>query len=190
MRLRRLTAPAALPVSVADVKAHALIDSADEDALIDRLLRAAVGLVDGPDGIGRALVSQTWRLTLDGWPAVIVLPLVPVADDGIAAITYLDAGGSWQTLAADLFHVADGVITPAWGASWPAVRPVRSCIRVDFVAGLAPADIPPDLVVALCQIVSHWLENRDAVLTGTIVAEMPLSARETLDRYRTRWMAA
>jgi len=149
MTLTRIAAPEADPVSLAEVREQVRINSVDEDAVIARMIAAAVGRCDGPDGmIGRALITQTWRLTLDAFPAEIEIPLPPL--QSVSSIIYLDGGGAEQTLSASVYQVI-GVggrdparIHPAYGESWPATRAQPEAVAVTFVAGYGAgaADVP------------------------------------------------
>lgn len=186
MRLNRITAPVSKPVSVADVKLHAQIDDSDRDNLITSLIDAAIAKIDGPDGIGYAMVTQTWQLSMDAFPCNIVLPLWPVADDATIVITYIDTDGADQTLDSSAYRLADGVIAPAYGTSWPSTRNIRSAVKVEFTAGSALSAVPEDLKNAIKKSVLFWIDNLEAggksALQGDVL--------ETLDRYRFGWMAA
>ena len=65
--LTLVTAPASEPVSLTEAKAHLRLDSADDDSLITALIRSARETAEAH--MRRALVSQTWRLSLDRFPA-------------------------------------------------------------------------------------------------------------------------
>ena len=76
-----VTAPTVLPVSVADVKKALRIDSADDDDLIESLIRAAVDYYEGWTGIlGLCLVEQTWRQSYDRFDRLLCLPLGPAIE--------------------------------------------------------------------------------------------------------------
>ena len=66
MTLVRTVTPEAEPVTVAEVKAHLRIAHASEDELLAGLIRAAREDVERATGL--ALIEQSWRLVLDGWP--------------------------------------------------------------------------------------------------------------------------
>ena len=56
-------APAALPLTLDEVKAHCRVDSADDDAILTSLIHAATGHFDGWTGtLGRCLVTQDWSI--------------------------------------------------------------------------------------------------------------------------------
>ena len=65
--LTLVTAPASEPVSLAEAKAHLRIEAADDDSLIGALITAARQSAEAH--MRRALMSQTWRLSLDRFPA-------------------------------------------------------------------------------------------------------------------------
>jgi len=80
-----LVAPATEPVSVADALDWLRLDPDTPDsATVTALLRAARGAVERL--AGRALVSQQWRLTLDGFPG---------RQGGARPGTPAQAGGGW-----------------------------------------------------------------------------------------------
>ena len=119
-----ISAPAADIISTDDAKEWLRVDSSDEDALIDSLVAAAAGYMDGPEGIlGRALVTQTWGVSLHQFPAgeVIYLPRPPV--QSVTSVTYFDADNVEQTLSSASYRlIVKG--DEAWielieGASWP-----------------------------------------------------------------------
>lgn len=148
MALTLTAAPASLPVSQAEVKAFVRIDDSAEDGVIDRMIAAAIGMVDGADGVlGRALITQTWALKLDAFPPEITLPLPPL--QSVSSITYFDADGAEQTLSASLYQIV-GVgdhgpakIVPAYGQAWPACQSIPEAVTVTFIAGYGDAaDVP------------------------------------------------
>lgn len=93
----RVTAPAALPVTLADVKRHLRVTHDDDDALITTAIEAAVDYLDGYDGIlGRCLVQQEWRQDFDRFAREMRLPFEASA---IGSITWRNAAGQLATVA-------------------------------------------------------------------------------------------
>jgi len=193
-RIKRLTRPAVEPVSLAEVKLHSHIDSADENSLFSRWIRAARELVEGPNGAGLALAASRWQMRLDCFPAEIWVPMGPVLS--IDSVDYLDEAGSLQTIAAAKYQWREGDsearIKPAYGLTWPSVRHRYDAVRVTFTAGfpgteLAPPDfsaIPQPLIVAMLMLIAHWDGQRETVVLGQIPAEVQHGFNDLVNRYR------
>jgi len=151
------------------------------------LLNAALGHLDGWAGIlGRAIVTQTWKQEFCTFGPVLRLPLGPVAS--ITSVAYFDCENVPRTLA-DTAYVLRSDFRGAFvdlkpGQSWPGAYQRPDAISVTYVCGTAPQDVPAALKVAIMLLVSHWNENREAVVTGTIATELPLSVRTLLEPYR------
>ena len=130
--------PGEEPVTLAEAKAFCRIDGADEDALVDALIAAARLQVESLTG--RALITQSWRLTMACAPRLVELPVIPVAA---------------------LVAAPDGAVLQ--GDAVLLVEPVDE-LTVDYIAGYgAAADVPGDLKQAVLTLVAYWYENRDAV---------------------------
>jgi len=206
MSLTRYAAPAVEPVSAAEVWAHLRVPltgspAAPVDAtLIALLTTAAVDQIDGRDGwLGRALVTQTWDLTLDGFPAsadFIALPLPPL--QSVVSVKYIDTAGVQQTMSSSLYALsADRHYQPrldlAYGATWPATRCQRDAVTIRFVAGFASGNSPEDatavpksIKAALLLTIGHLYEHREEVVMGMTAAPLPLGAEHLLTPYRVR----
>lgn len=152
-------APQAQPISRDDVKAALRIDHADDDALIDQLIAAAIARLEGSgktrDGyLGQALITQTWRLETFAPNKVGILPI----DYGpIQSVTSVETmlNGAYSTWPAAAYRLAQrdgrGAIVPNYGYAWPLRDLREDAIRVTFVAGFgdAPADVPAHICRAL-----------------------------------------
>lgn len=185
------TAPAAEPVSLTEAKLHCRVDTDDEDDLLTMLVAAARQYVERLTG--RALITQTWRLTLDCFPygcrPVIRLPRGKTSS--VTSITYVDTEGTTTTLAADQYRVnMDGEparIEPAYGVVWPTTRDVLEAVKVTYVAGYGAAGsaVPEALRQAMLLLVGHWYANREAVVTGTIATPLQLTVEALTAAYWT-----
>lgn len=193
--LKRTVDPPDDPITPTEVKEQSRIDTLADDALLDRLIKAATSTIDGPYGIGLCLVEQTWELTLDRFPIAFQLPLYPI--QSVESIQYVDENGDEQTLASSVYrvdtHSNPARITLAWNQTWPSARLVSNAVTVTFKAGYAPdgssptdyrANIPADLRQALLLLTAYWYDNRETVNVGNIVNEMPFAVNAILDRYR------
>ncbi len=187
MALSLVTAPTLDPVSLAEARAQCKLDIPDEDALIAGYLLAAREHVETETH--RALITQTWDLTLDEWPEQIVLPRPPV--QSVTAITYLDSAGTLQTLNPSqyrLLKLATGewAVCRAYGVVWPAVQSIEACITVRFVCGYgsAPGSIPEALRQAILLLVEHWHKNRSAVSEKGTEREIPLGVERLIFPHR------
>ncbi|MEF2548848.1 head-tail connector protein [Aurantimonas sp. E1-2-R+4] len=178
MSLIRVTGPAAEVLPTVDFKQHSRIDYSDEDALIASYINAAVSRFDGPFGLlGRCLITQTWRLSLDAFPTRIMIPTSPV--QSVTSIKYFDASGTEQLLSGFRTYGIGGLerpfILPAEGESWPHLDGRPDAVTVEFVAGYgaAPEDVPADLINAIRRTVAHYFENRESVVIGDRFDELP-----------------
>jgi uncharacterized phiE125 gp8 family phage protein len=183
MSLVLITPPAALPISLAEAKAIARLDDLDatEDPVIVGYIRGAVAHLDGADGIlGRCLIRQTWRLTLDCFPVVFELPLPPLAD--VVSVEYVDPAGAQQTLDPADYIVAgigsNGTIRPALGKSWPSTQAVPEAVQITFAAGADDWNgVPEPLRAAIGEMVRAMYDGCDA---GQAV-------RDLITPYRAHW---
>lgn len=199
MSLTLQTGPAANAVSAADVYAHLRVPTSGSPAVptdadhIDTLIAAATGHLDGRDGwLGRCLVTQTWDYSLDGFPAEdrpIRLPLAPV--QSITSISYTDTAGASQTFASSKWSLsADKDWRPridlGYGEAWPSTRDVPDAVTVRFVAGYGDADtdVPPAIRSALKILIGDLYAQRETVVVGTIVGQLPQVVEALLAPYR------
>lgn len=156
--------------------------------VVQALIRAAREWVE--HYTGRALITQTWSLWLDAVPTgtEVVLPYGSL--QSVAQITYVDPDGLTQTWDAANYVVASagirGRVVLANGASWPstAVRP--ECLRIQFTCGYGPAwnSVPSAVQQAMLLLIGNWYENREATISGTIIADVPMGVEALLAPYR------
>lgn len=187
MGLVQLQAPAEVPVSVDDAKLHLRIDGDAENATIERLVKAATSNAERMTN--RALVSQKWALILDRFPRdcqAIQMPLPPL--QSVELIKYFDSDDVEQTLPAQDYAVNPfgliGKVMPAWRKSWPATSGRPMAVRIEFTAGYGePAAVPPDIVAAILLILGSLDQNREAVVIGTIVSDLPMGVEYLLAPY-------
>lgn len=194
MAMRLITPAAAYPVSLDEARSHLRRDDEDDDSLITALIIAATSHLDGYSGIlGRALLTQTWRLDLDRFPCgPIKLPLPPLQT--VEAITYYDEGDQARSLDIDtcIIHAGPhGMVELEPGLVWPTISDRRNAVTVTFVAGYGDppegqdvSPVPAAIRHAMLLLIGHWYENREAVNIGNIVSELPLAVNSLLAPYR------
>lgn len=130
--LTRTIAPIEWPVDVDAVKAGLRIDGSDEDDLLETLIQAATEYAEVK--LGRAILAQTWVLTLDRFPPKIRLPWPVVRT---ATVAYQATAGAWTTLDGAVITLAPGppsYIWPAYTATWPVPIAHVDAVRVTFSA--------------------------------------------------------
>jgi uncharacterized phiE125 gp8 family phage protein len=194
MGLRQITAPAEWPVTLEEAKAHLRVDVDDDNEMIEALIEAAVDYCDGPTGfLGRALIDQTWELVLDEFPEdEIKIPIPPLIE--VESIKYDDGDGAQQTISSSDYTV-DNVSQPGWvlpvSGTWPttfegvnAVRVRFRCGYLDQVASPPVHNVPGSIKAAIKLIVGNLYANRETIVLGQTVAEIPQSAQFLLRKHR------
>lgn len=198
MSLTIHTAPAVEPVSVAEAKLHCKIDSADEDAAVTLLIKAARRYCENYRR--ESFILTVWNLGLDRFPRLrdrrggclttpyfdrdaILLPVGPAIS--VTGILYADTAGDGQVFGdydVDLSS-RPGRIRPEYGVSWPQTREQMNAVAVTFSAGYGAAgsNVPEHLREAMLLLIGHWYRNREAVNIGNITTELPLGARDLLN---------
>ncbi|MGD9836302.1 MAG: hypothetical protein AB7F72_01715 [Afipia sp.] len=176
--LTLIAAPDTSPVSLEEQKDHMNVSFDDQDDMIEAFVTAGTQKLDGAAGIlGRCLITQTWRLTLDRFPFKIVIPLLPV--QRVSSIKYIDANGDEQTHSDwTLFGVGsdEAYLLPRFGTSWPTPRTIPESVMVEFVAGYGddPEDVPEPLREAIRLWAAHLYDNRPSTEEGTPSFVRPL----------------
>lgn len=187
MRFELITAPTLPPVTLEEAKLAATAEGTAYDTHFQNIWIPAATLQAQSRMGGRALVTQQWRATLDCFPGVIIITRSPLIS--VESVKYIDPDGTLQTLSASDYAIQkgelDGLIYPAYGKSWPAIRNEPGAVRVEFTAGFgAPADVPASIKNWILMAVATWYRQREGIITGTIVNELPRNFCEALlDQY-------
>jgi uncharacterized phiE125 gp8 family phage protein len=161
MNLTVITPPEEEPVSVETAKLHMRVDHSADDALIQTYLVAAREYGEGL--ARRAFVTQTLRLVVDTWPAVLKLPRPPL--QSVESVTYLDSDGvehEWTDFTMDNRSEPGRVI---FNSTPNTLLAESGAISVEFVAGYGTAAaVPYGFVQAILLTATHWYENREAAM--------------------------
>ena len=191
MALKIKTEPAKEPVTLAEAKSHLRVEITDDDTLINSLIKAARRHVENV--CSRALITQTWYLYLDAFPASgkeIKIPLPPLGS--IVNIAYIDTDGVTQTLAASKYTVdaksEPARVKEAYNETWPDTREIINAVTVEFTCGYGADEtsIPEPIRQAMLMLIGHWYENRElVVVTGNMAPkEIPAAVTALLASYR------
>ena len=147
MTSRQITPPAALAVSLEAAKLQLRETSSDLDASIDLWLKGITRECEHQ--IGRALISQGWRLALPAFEDALRLERAPLI--AVQSVSYYDAENVLRVLAPEAYYVdavtEPGYIVPAAGAAWPATYARRNAVIVEYTCGYGPtaASVPENI---------------------------------------------
>lgn len=189
LALTRTVEPTEEPITLAEAKAHLRVDDTTEDTYISALITAARAHAESLTE--RQFITATYVLRLDEFPVrctdIIRVPRPNLLT--VTSITYVDQNGDTQTLSSTLYQVdiasLPGRIMPAYGQLWPTTRCQLNAVAVTFTAGYgAAAAVPVPIKHAVKLLVSHWFENREPVVVGTITSEVPTTVKALLGPYR------
>ena len=163
------SAPAALAVTLDDVKGALRISFTDQDDELEAALNAAIDHFDGYEGyVSRALINQEWSVAVCGanCHGRIFAPLTPC--QAITEIEYYDTDGILQTATLADFRLTRAMdyayVTPETGKVWPTTQARQDAIKITFRVGYGPdtASIPNNLKHAIRLTTGHYYEHREA----------------------------
>lgn len=178
MTITTITQPAIEPVSLAEFKSHSRVDFADEDADASTYIAAAREIVEA--FTNRRLISQTVRMTRNGFTGTIHIPVGPV--QSITQITYTDTAGDSQVVDAADYRLINShnppFIAPVYQGVWPTPLLDWDAVLIDLVVGYGdnPGDVPEVFRQAIRLMANDLYEHRGDVVVGTISAVLPRGA--------------
>lgn len=207
-----VTAPGTEPVTAAELRSHLIVDStqlpdADANALI------ADARTEIENRLNLAMISQSWRLSLDYWPGgtedwwdgvreasinsiyvknsmgSVELPRSPLAS--VTSVTVYDEdSNSTAVTIADTFDVdtyrTPGRITLKRGAVWPIALRANNAIQIVYSAGYAnAAAVPPPMKRAVKELAAYLYSHRGDECDPTD-AWRKSGAESTLNVYKVK----
>lgn len=181
------TPPTSEPITLAEAKAHLRVEHTLEDLLIESLITAARNFVE--NFTRRALIEQTWKLTLDQFPCwEIYIPKPPLIS--ITKFDYLNSAGISASLTETIDFLVDkesepARITPFYLGTWPIAYQQINAVSITFKCGYgaAASSVPIAIKQSMLLLVGHWYNNREQTAPINL-SQIPLGAEYLLWPYR------
>ena len=201
------TPPDVEPVSVQEVQAVLVIEEGQDDALIADMIAEAREEIENATGL--AMVTQSWRLSLDRWPGAMAdwwdgvrqiaiselyanspvpwvhLPRYPLQTVDTVTV-FNEAGAPSVITVANVFDVdpyqQPGRMALKRGQTWPIALRTINAIQIYYTAGYGnAAAVPAPLKRAIKNMVAHMYEHRGC---GASEAYEASGAAAIVGRYR------
>ncbi len=180
------TGPATTAISLAEAKAFLRVDSDydDDDSYITSLIGVATNVVE--QFTRRRLITQTYNIYYDEFPPFMDLQVGNVAS--VTHVKYYDTDNTLQTLDTSQYdvdiRVKPGRIYQAEDGNFPNTYERANSVEVEFVVGSAASDVEDAIKQAMYIVIGRYYENRQDVVMGTQVNELPLMVEHLLTPYR------
>lgn len=191
--LTRITGPAVEPISVDQAKLFLRETNTDEDTYIATLISVARETVE--EFTRRALLTQTWKLTMDRFPEGTSIELERSPLVSVESVQYWPSDGSDQVaLDPGSYLVIPGLIPGLIQfrgsviSRWPGTDIRGDAVEISFTAGSAVA--PFRAQQAIYMTIANWYENRVPVVQGTIVTQLPMNAQWLLESLKVSGFVA
>lgn len=198
------TPPAVEPISLGEAKAHLRVDTTDDDALIQNLIRAARVSLETKYDV--AMLTQSLVLGRDYFPNVFGLGYTPTPQwwlgpswagqydaeelrygfislrapvQSVTSVTYLDTTGSSVVWASSNYFLdadaSPGRLGLALNKTFPTTAPLPGAVKVEFVTGYTrPELVPDDMKSAVKLLLGEYYENRENVIVDTRIVALPI----------------
>lgn len=158
--------PAIEPLTLVEAKAFLRVEHGADDDLIALLIKAARSEVES--ATCRAMITQSWRIVLDHWPAsgLIVAPISPLRSITTARVRASDGSASSIDLSAftlDTVRLPGRIRFDRAAVSEPG-QPIAG-IEIEITAGHGEtaASVPEPLRQAMRLLIACSYEQRDRV---------------------------
>lgn len=171
-------------VSLDVLRQHLRVEHEDEDNLIARYEEAAVSAIESWTGRYFGPTAEVTEEVYSGggsdliWLSEIPDLTIAGSDPVIQVETW--NGVDWDLVASTDFET-DGFALYHKASYWPTGR--RN-VRVTYTRGYAPGEEPWGIRQAVMMLVAHWYQNRESIVVGTIVTEVPDAVRALIAPYR------
>ncbi len=194
---QEISSPGVEPVSLAEAKEFARINTASEDSLISALIVASRIMAE--KYTGRAFISRDFELFLDNSPnsSVVEIPVNPLVS--VAQISSFNEADT-ETIFASTNYFVDKVSKPARvilreGKTWPTGLRNANSLRIEFTAGYGTAatDVPEGIRTSVKIIFAKLWELRGQIEDGAdtgiasiekLVGRLPIDAVLLLGPFR------
>jgi uncharacterized phiE125 gp8 family phage protein len=207
-----VTEPAIEPVTLEEMRQHLRIDDEDEHEYLLDIIREAREEIEQASGL--SLISQTWRLAIDRWPAgkqewwdgvrqghinqiygpesysALALPKYPLLSVDSVKV-YDEDSNETDVVIADTFDIdtiqRPGRMTLKVGATWPIALRSNNAIIIEYTTGYGTAatDVPSPLRRAV-KALAAYLFNHRGDGCDPIEAMKMSGAATVVNRYRTQ----
>jgi uncharacterized phiE125 gp8 family phage protein len=198
--LQVIIPPSFEPVTLAEARLWLRIDDDDttQDAMIVLLIKAMREYAEHLTG--RAICQQTLEYRTDSFPfsGPIEIPQPPLVS--VTSVSYVDSSGELQAMDSsptgwqvDTASEPGRIAPLTTSGGWPDANSEElGAIRIRYVAGYAsPSLIPRSIRLWMQSRIATLFEQREQLITGTIVSALPRSYVDgLLDSTRTRKMFA
>lgn len=189
--LKQTVKPTQEPVSVAELKEHLRIVPTDtgQDDVLARCIASARGQFEITTD--RAVMLQTWRLSLPPFNYMLPLPHPPLVDP-LVEFEFIDDSGDNVSMPEDSYRVeydgCPGLVCKQ--ADWPS--DVSGTVPFPFVityqAGAAsPDDVDENIKAAILLLAAYLYTQRETAIVGQSPADMPHAFTAIVSQYRV-WM--
>jgi uncharacterized phiE125 gp8 family phage protein len=183
-----VSGPAETPITLAEAKNQLRVDWPDDDAEITAKVNGAVRSAE--QYLQRKLITQTWKMFLDSWPASIKVLFGDL--QSVTHIKYTDSDEVQYTFDSSKYLVdtdsVPGRVILKTGETWPTdTLSPKNPIEVQFVTGYgAAADVPQDIKDAILITVSDRYNYRENVVTNNKmnIEELPMGTKSMIYSYR------
>jgi len=162
------TGPVKYPITLNEAKKQVEIgdEQPEHDAYLNTLIAAATAQAE--QYLHRRLITQTWKLYLEDWPAgdSIILPFGRL--QSVTSVKYTDSDGDETTFSSADYDVntqnEPGLITLGYQKVWPTATLYPSNpIEIEFVCGYGAAGSSVESAIrhAIKLTISDLFENRE-----------------------------
>ena len=195
--LNRVSGPSIEPVTLAEAKAHARVDTSTDDAYFGSLITLAREYCE--DYLDSSLINTQWRMKMDNFGqgfSGIEIPRPPMSQTGTTTtvvVTYtVNTDGTTTTLSTNDYRVdrssTPGRIYPLYGGSWPSHLSDANAVTVTWYSGYgaSASDVPSKIKHAMLLLIGTYYERRLGVDSVSSV-EIPFGVKALLDM--TKWGA-
>ncbi len=175
-------------LTTAEAKTHLKVDTTADDTYIDNLVSAATE--SAQIFTNRYFINTTITQHGDKWADIATLFKSPVSST--LHIKYYDSDNAIQTLATSVY-LTDLTHNPARvglkpSQSFPTLAERISAVQCKYIVGYgsAASDVPEGIREAVLLTIGNWYENRENVVVGHSVNELPKSAQYLLEQFKVQ----
>ena len=182
-----VTGPASEPITLAEAKLYLRVDDSTEDALITAIITAARRKFE--NDTYHYLMPQTWELYLNQNEINSEQISINKSDiTAISSVKYYDQSNTQQTLSTSDYQTAiQGRPYSIQLTTVPQVYNRLEAMVIRFTLGYTnAAAVPEDIKTAIKTLIGTLYENRQTIVTGTQVNEVPDTYKFIMENYRNR----